>query len=101
MTRNLIFLFASTALCSCGGNPMDRPHSSAAIDSAAAYGQRDAAQVADSTATPMQREAAILAIRHKEAHMRAMGYEKAADAYIKAAKEIIPDSMDSKKQCNN
>ena len=66
---------------------MDRPHSSAAIDSAAAYGQRDAAQVADSTATPMQREAAILAIRHKEAHMRAMGYEKAADAYIKAAKE--------------
>jgi len=33
--------------------------------------------------------------------MRAMGYEKAADAYIKAAKEIIPDSMNSKKQCNN
>ncbi|MDE6452913.1 MAG: hypothetical protein K2L27_01775 [Muribaculaceae bacterium] len=80
-------------LCACGGNPLDRPGSSAALDSAAACGRIDAAPTADPASTTMERERALLDIRHKEAHMRAMGYDKAADAYIRGAEEVIPDSI--------
>lgn len=79
-------------LGACGGSMSD-PHSSVAVDSASATGRRDAAVFADSNATDMQREAALLAIRHKEAHMRALGYDRAADAYIEAAEQILPDSI--------
>lgn len=88
------FIFAlPLLLASCGGNPLDNPHSSAAVDSAAAYGRLDAAVFADSTASDMQREGALLKIRYKENHMRALGYDKAADAYVAAAVELIPDSI--------
>lgn len=88
------FIFAlPLLLASCGSNPLDNPHSSAAVDSAAAYGRLDAAVFADSTASDMQREGALLKIRYKENHMRALGYDKAADAYVAAAVELIPDSI--------
>jgi len=93
MKSVIILIGLSFAVCACGGKSMDNPKSSAAIDSAAAYGRRDAAIIVDSCATAMQREAAIFTIKHKEAHMRAMGYDKAADAYINAVIEIIPDSI--------
>lgn len=91
--RTSVYILAIILFTSCGGNALDRPQSAAALDSAAAYGRRDAAAVADSAATMMERERAILDIRHKEAHMRAMGYDKAADAYIRGAEEIVPDSI--------
>ena len=92
-TLHIMTIIAVCApLWSCGGG-IDNPKSSAAIDSAAAHGRLDAMIVADSTATVMDRERAIFSIRYKEAHMRAMGYDEAADAYIKAAEEVIPDSI--------
>ena len=93
MKKAIILIGLSLAACGCGGKSIDNPKSSAAIDSATAHGRRDAAVFADSCATAMQREAAIFTIKHKEAHMRAMGYNKAADAYIRAAIELIPDSI--------
>lgn len=81
----------------CSGNALDNPSSDAAADSAAAYGRRDAAVFENGQATDMEKEAAILNIRYKEAHMRACGYDKAADAYIDAAKQMIPDSITAKK----
>ena len=90
-------LISYIALClvatACGGNSIDNPGATAAADSAAARGRADAAIIADGTATLMERERAIFDIRYKEAHMRAMGYDKAADAYINAVMEVIPDSI--------
>lgn len=88
-----VFLFL--LLSACGGGSMSNPHSSVAIDSAAAAGRRDASALADSNATAMEREAALLMIKHKEAHMRALGYDRAADAYMDAAAQVIPDSITS------
>lgn len=76
----------------CGGS-VSNPDSSAAIDSAAAVGRKDAARFNDSAATDMAREATLLNIRHKEAHMRALGYDRAADAYIEVAAQTLPDSI--------
>ena len=92
--KYIIVTIGALGVAACGGNPLSNPSSHAALDSAAAHGRRDAAIVADSTASLMDREGAILSIRYKEAHMRAMGYDKAADAYIEAVKEVVPDSID-------
>lgn len=90
--RNLFFsLLLLPAFVSCGSGA-DNPRLAAALDSATTAGRRDAAVFADDRSTDMQREGALLLIRHKEAHMRAMGYDEAADAYINGAEEIIPDS---------
>lgn len=70
---------------------MGNPDSSAALDSARAHGAADAAVLADPAAGDMQREAAVLNIKYKEAHMRAMGYEKAADAYMEAVAGVAGD----------
>lgn len=88
-------MFLCLLMSACGGGSMSNPHSSAALDSAAAAGRRDASIVADSSATAMEREAALLMIKHKEAHMRALGYARAADAYMDAAAQVIPDSITS------
>lgn len=83
----------SVALTSCSKGSVDSPASQAAVEYATEQGRSDAAIVADSTASLMERERAIIDIRNKEAHMRAMGYDKAADAYILGAEEVIPDSI--------
>ena len=70
---------------------MSNPDSSAALDSARAHGAADAAVFADPSASAMQREAAVLNIKYKEAHMRAMGYDKAADAYMEAVATVAGD----------
>ncbi|MDE6160365.1 MAG: hypothetical protein K2F77_01760 [Muribaculaceae bacterium] len=90
-----LLIAACLPLCACG-NGLNNPSSSAALDSAAAHGRADAAILGDSTSSIMERERAIFNIRHKEAHMRAMGYDKAADAYIEAAETVIPDSISEK-----
>ncbi|MDE6042230.1 MAG: hypothetical protein K2G07_01620 [Muribaculaceae bacterium] len=91
MKRIMPFLVLGLC-CSCSGNGMSNPDSSAALDSARAHGRKDAAIFADGRASDMQREGAVLNIKYKEAHMRAMGYDKAADAYMEAVAAAINDS---------
>ncbi len=89
--KRLIPIVALVLACSCGSG-ISNPNSSAALDSARAHGAKDAAVIADPAATDMQREAAVLNIKYKEAHMRAMGYDKAADAYMEAVAGVVSDS---------
>ncbi|MDE6269240.1 MAG: hypothetical protein K2M12_00095 [Muribaculaceae bacterium] len=91
--KKLIVVFLILPLLQACGSSTENPRSAAALDSAAAAGRRDAAIFSDRKATDMDREGALLLVRHKEAHMRALGYDEAADAYISGAEEFKPESI--------